>query len=294
MMSERWQLRRQLLATVLGLGLAATIGVTAGFAQDDGATPEAPASTDEQPAAPAMDAESVAAVITGASDAISAVQADRDAVDGQTDLTTVDQLLAQATSLRDQARSAADGGDTATALGYASAAVATAQAAERLLHAQLTDYGLPSQQAGTSRLLVDVYYQVQELTNQATADASVDVSFYVTTAQALYTAAHDQYTNGLYAQSAQTALVASQVARIGDMMYAVSQGGTGFGLWSVGGDVEMNGPRVEVREFDGPGMRGAPGDVRGDTVVVGPRGEFDLLPDDSGQDLPVTVPEPVF
>ena len=92
---------------------------------------------------------------------------------------------------------------------------------------------------------------------------------------------------------AESAAILHYVARIGDMLYAVSDGSMGFGVRPIGGDFQVIGPGFDVvgPEFD---LHGGPGDVRGDGFVIERHDDFDLLPDDAGQDLPVTVPDPVF
>ncbi|MEA2529715.1 MAG: hypothetical protein QOG89_1359, partial [Thermomicrobiales bacterium] len=96
-------------------------------------------------------------------DTIATVQRDRDSVAGTADLAAVDDLLAKATKLRDAGKATLDGDDVSAAPRQLLAAHGAAMAAESLLRAQLSDYGLPSQQAAASRTLVAAYNHIDEI-----------------------------------------------------------------------------------------------------------------------------------
>lgn len=239
--TNRTPLTRRLLAVALGAGLLTLTGVTAGVAQDADATPAAitadatPAAITAEPAAqatpgassatlpatasrplPAAAKEQAALLVQDATDAIAVVQRDRDAVRDTADLQVVDQLLGAATTLRDQAHAAIAANDASQSGRLAIAAAETARAASGLIEAQLATYGLPSQQAGASRLLLSAYYHIQEATDRTEGDpaSSTDAAKLVATAQALYKTAYDLYGGGVHAQAMGTADVAARLAGI--------------------------------------------------------------------------------
>jgi hypothetical protein len=267
--------RRRVVAGALGAGLVATAGLRFAGAQEDDATPDA---TDE--ATPAVgvggvqgedEAAEVTDAIARADAAIAAAQADRDAVAGQIDTQTIDQLLGQATTLRDRAQTASDGGDAVQAWRLARAAAATADAAGELVAAQLITAGLPSQQAPASRILAEAFDAIDEV-GQETADAGdADVDFYVTTAQSLYQSAFDLYGGGAYGQAARTARVAARLAGIGAFLAAPADE-VDFG------DERGRGRRGGGRD-GGPGFGGDHDEDEGQ---------------DEDQEAPVEVPEPTF
>jgi hypothetical protein len=273
--------RRRIVAGTLGAALVATTGLGIAGAQDDEATPDADETTDsatpdsgvggvqtDEETDAADDLDRATAAVEQATAAIATVQADRDAVAGQIDALTVDALLAQATALRDRAQTAADGGDAGEARRLARAAGAMAKAAGDLVAAQLVTAGLPSQEAPASRVLAAAFETVQVVTEETAAATDADVTFSVTTAQALYQTAFDLYGAGAYGQAAGTARVASRLARIGAFLAD---------------------PTAE--DDDGPGGRRG-GQRDGFAGRDGGPGDDDGPEDD--QDAPVTVPEPSF
>ena len=320
---------KRLIAGALGIGLATAVGVSAGIAQDDPATPVAGSNTTpaaESPPAPddfgAAEQEALDAFIERATTELDAVQADRAAADGQTDLANVDALLAQATALRDQAQSAADAADQEQTFVLAAAAVHTAHAAQGLIEAQLSDYSLPSHEARASQTLAAAFAAIDALgteteTDSADTSEAIDTSFYITTAQDLYTAAYDQFQAGQYASAAKTARIAVAVGQTANLLRM---------------EISMGPGRLEIRgDFPG-GMRGGPGGERrgrldhgdgepwflpgggdeGHFAIELPGFGFAIGPDGMGQDIhqfpapwdqkgneqttnePVTVPEPTF
>ncbi|MGH2558641.1 MAG: hypothetical protein ACRDJH_06225 [Thermomicrobiales bacterium] len=222
-------LRHRIAGGAIGLCLAATLGVAGTFAQESEATPEAETTpavedsvTEESPAAPefevAPEAETrMVEQIQAVSDTIEAVRADRDAA-GEIDATIVDQLLDRATSLLDAARQSLDGGESLDAPRQTMAAQSAAMAAEALVRAQLSNYGLPSQQAGASRTLDTAYRQVKASTERMQESTDEGVTFFVTTAQELYRQAFDLYNAGTYAQATETARVAASLGQIAETL----------------------------------------------------------------------------
>jgi hypothetical protein len=264
--------RRRVLAGALGAGLLAVASIGIAGAQDEGATPEA--SDETTPAAgvggvEGDEATEAAEAIERASAAIASAQADRDAVAAQIDVQAVDQLLAQATDLRDRAQAAADAGDADEARRLAHAATETAKASGDLVAAQLVSAGLPSQQAPASRILADAHETIQEAIAETAEAADADVDYFLATAQTLYQTAFDRYGSAAYGQAAGTARVAARLARIAEGL--AGEDGFGFGAGrGPGGRDGAEGP--------GRGRRSAPGQDD----------------DDDAQDEPVTVPEPTF
>jgi hypothetical protein len=216
----------QLLGGAVGTCLAAAIGVSAVVAQEATPTPSAsatPSATTGQPPNPefggtAEEKTALAEAVQRVSDTIAAVQKDRDAAAGKTDLGTVDALLAQAGKLRDEAKAALQTADVSKAPRQLLVANEEAMAAEALIRAQLAAYGLPSQQAGASRTLVAAYNVIDEVSGRTASTTDQDSASLVTTAQGLYKAAYDLYNAGTYAQAAGTAEVAARVARLADVL----------------------------------------------------------------------------
>ena len=273
--------RRRLVVGALGAGLATATVVQIVRAQVDTGTPEA--SPDDSTAGSASTAttDRATTAIAWATETITAVQDDRDTVASQIDATTVDALLAQATGLRDRAQQEADGGTEDDALRLAFAAWGTAHTAGDVIKAQLTYAGLPSQDAPSSRILAKAHEMIQAVTDETASATDTDVTFAVSTAQALYTSAYELYTGGAYAQAAATARAGTGLARVG---WFLASGGKRFGT----GD-RRDGEMRDI--FGGPGGPGGmdrggmglPGQIIGDGDAEGvERGE------------PVTVPEPEF
>lgn len=240
------------------------------------------------------------------------MRADREAA-GDVDAATVDQLLERATGLLDAARQALDGGDAQEAPRQMTAARATAMTAEALLRAQLSDYGLPSQQAGASRTLDTAYRQIKDSTER-TADATDEnVTFLVTTAQALYQQAYDLYNAGTYAQAAETARVGAALGHIAGML---SGDGFAFEQATFEGSVGMregHAGAAEARAGESKAHEGVAGGEFHDAergvvieeavpgtgaVIVEPwffGGEVvPAIPSDFSTESPIAVPEPEF
>ena len=119
------------------------------------------------------------------------------------------------TTLRDRAQTASTGADDALTLRLARAAVATARAAGDLIEAQLTAYGLPSQQTRASEILAAAFETIEAVSTDVAGATDADVATAITIAQQLYQSAYDLYNAGTYAQAAKTAQVAVRVARTG-------------------------------------------------------------------------------
>lgn len=202
--SPRAGLNRRAVMAAAAAGLA-TAGASTGFlrlasAQDDAATPAAEA-TDATPAtstSPESDTSRVSTIIERARAEIAAVEADREAVADQIEAATVDEVLSQASLLVDEAQAGLDGGDPDAAMRLAAGSWRTAEAGRDLIVAQVSYAGLPSQQAAASRVLAQAYERIDTV---ATATATADVGFYVTTAQAVYQVAYEQYAASAWAQA---------------------------------------------------------------------------------------------
>jgi TolA-binding protein len=305
----------RLLGGAVGTCLAAAIGVSAVVAQEATPTPSAsatPSATTEQPPQPgfggtAEEKTALAEAVQKVSDTITAVQKDRDAAAGKTDLGTVDALLAQAGKLRDQAKASLQTDDVSKAPRQLLVANQAAMAAEALIRAQLTDYGLPSQQAGVSRTLVAAFNEIDEVTGRTASTTDQDAASLVTTAQALYKAAYDLYNAGTYAQAAGTAEVAARVARLADVLTsdvvtvpgpgAGVEGGPPKGRRGDGfGPVQVV-PGVEI----GPGGPGPDANapsrsivIEGPRVEIGGAGGLDDAGGDFSSETPLEVPAPNF
>jgi TolA-binding protein len=273
--------RRGVLGGALAAGLM-TVGI-AGFAgaQSTTGTPAAsPAETPDTESDDTIDARTeetddiasrVEEEIEQASNVITSVTADRDAVISQLEPETIDELLDQATSLLDSARDAADAEEDEQALRLAWGASATARTARQIIIAQQTYAGLPSQEAAASRVLANAHEAITTVIEEVDTAGDTDVSFYVTTAQELYENAYARYTSEAYAQAAAKAKAATELAWI-PLVLTDTEGGFGSHIGRrVGPD---HGPRGG---FNGP----APGPDR------------DRL-SGSKEDEPVTVPEPNF
>ena len=228
--SHWWHVTAAIVVAVLALSLVTT-GV---MAQDeatppaeatpppgDSSSPEEPATADAQrPGATAAEKARLAADIQSLTDVIALAQADRDAVASLIDPVEVDGLLAKATELRDAAQATLATDDVSTAPQVILAGMQAATAARALLEAELSAYGLPSQQGHTSHVLVGAYYAIDEATELAGAETDANAVYFVETAQRLYARAYEQYNAGAYAQAERTALVAQQVAVIGGLLLA--------------------------------------------------------------------------
>jgi hypothetical protein len=272
--------RARLLGAAVGTCLVTAIGISGALAQEATPTPggEAtpPAQTGQaQPNHPASAAArtALAEQLQQVTDTITIVQKDRAAVTSG-DLAAVDDLLAKAAKLRDDAKTTLAGDDVSAVPQQLLAAHGAAMAAEGLLRAQLSDYGLPSQQAGASRTLVAAYNQIKEISDRVSAANNAHAKDFATTAQNLYKTAYDRYNAGAYAQAAGTADVAARVAGIADILtnpVTVTAPGNGSA------EASPNGPNVVI-VGPGPGRPGSetkdgrPGEsgLQGPSVQAGP------------------------
>ena len=276
--------RRRMVAGTLGAVLATAAIFQIGRAQTQTGTPEASpsasTSTDSSNQESDRSTERATAAIAWATETITDAQGDRDAVAAQLDATTIDALLTQATALRDRAQQAVDGGDSAEAVRLALTAGSTAEAASDLIVAQLTYPGLPSQQARASRVLSRGYEAVQMATDETSTSTDTDVTFSITTAQAVYASAYELYTGGSYAQAMATARAAHRLAHTA-LLQTMSFGDGGLGdpdrVW-----LGEAGDDVGSQRGSSPGRR---------RVVEPGDGFFEGDPE---SDEPVTVPEPEF
>lgn len=280
--------RRRMIAGTAVAGVATAFGATIAFAQSDDSTPAADSSTTTEAGTPAVGGETETTngdatdILARVDEEIAAVQADRDAAGSRADLTTVDELLTQASGLRDKAHAATDADERRR---LARAALATARAAGNLIEAQLSAYGLPSQQAPASRILANANERIVALGDEITAGADADADAALASAQQLYTVAYDAYNAGTYSQAAKTARVAEQLAQVAAFLSGAEVKGDmgGFGR----GERGIN----RLPGNGGPGGRnngGAPGSRDDDT---------DSAPDDeqdANSNEPVEVPSPDF
>ncbi|MBA2277662.1 MAG: hypothetical protein H0W06_07835 [Chloroflexia bacterium] len=277
--------RRRLIAGTLGAGLATTTLFQIGSAQNQGATPEASPSantgtgTDER--ADDRSTERATTAIEWASGTITTVQTDRAAVATQLDATTIDTLLTQAVTLRDRAQQATDGGDTSEAVRLSLAASATAEAGGDLIVAQLTYPGLPSQQARSSRVLAGVYDALKMVSDETAASTNTDVTFSVTTAQAIYATTYDLYTGGAFARATASARASRRLTHAVLLLTASIGAGGPVTLRHESLGHELDGPDGRGHRRGHPGRPLMPGD--------GPFHEADAVSDE-----PVSVPEPEF
>lgn len=219
----RW---RQAAGAVGVTGFAFSMATTGVMAQED-ATPaagtppaiEQPAVQSPEGGATAVEKTRLAEAIQGLTDTIALVQADRAAVSSQIDAMEIDGLLTKATELRDAAQVTLQTDDVSTAPQSIMAATQAASAAQALIEAQLSGYGLPSHQGQTSHVLVQAYYAIDEATALTTKDADANAAFFLETAKRLYATAYEQYNAGTFAQAERTAQVALQVAQIGTVLH---------------------------------------------------------------------------
>ncbi len=266
--------RRSALAGLAGAGLAAALGVTLGKAQES--TPGALAT----PQAETTTGNAVDALLQKLDSIIARVKTDRDAVSSTIDVSVVDQLLTKATALRDQvARTSI--ADSEPAYELAHAAVALARAAAAAIQAELSDYGLPSQQVRTSRIVAAAHGTITEIGDLVSSSVDANVTEMISLAQQLYQTAYDAYNAGTYAKAAPMARAASEVAFAAALASGIAPGRFArewHGLGPVGGS-------------SGRGMRGG----KGGEKFWRMEGDRSHLPDWGGPDEtgePVEVPEP--
>jgi hypothetical protein len=231
MSGSRWK-GAATLVTVSGI--AFTIATSGALAQDDAvvATPAAESSVENAtpPAiaangAGAFDKAQLTESIQQLTDVIAVVQKDRDSVANTIDLTEIDALLAKATELRDSAKATLQTDDVSTAPQAIFTGLQSAGAAHGLIKAGVEAYGLPSQQAHASRVLVQAYYAIDEITSGLKPDADANATFFAETAKRLYSNAFELYNAGTYTQAEQTAAVAQQVATIGSPEFEIATSG---------------------------------------------------------------------
>jgi len=185
--------RRALLGSVAGTTAMALVGVGVVGAQS--ATPSATASTTRQ-----------TKVSQRLTELIASVKTDRDAVAGGIDPTMVDRLLGLASDWQGLATSANAGsgssnGESTGALRLLAASGLAVLAAREEIVAQLSVFGLPSQEAHVSTMLAATYDEITAARAGITGANDANASEALTSAQDLYTAAHDAYTAKRYAQA---------------------------------------------------------------------------------------------
>lgn len=226
----------------------------------------------------------------GAADAITLVRKDRDAVASKIDVTTVDRILAVATTLQSQSSSATSREQ------LASAAETTAWSARDMIEAELSVYGLPSQQIAASQNLADLHASIVAAGKTVATVKNPEATSLLTISQQLYTSAYDQYGASMYAQSEKTGDAASGLADAIDELLGTSDSGTaGSNDTSTGtptenpedgsSDSEQNGQNGD-RQSDSGSDRS---DGGGDGENQGQKGSD--LPDPTA---PVDVPAPLF
>ncbi len=270
--------RRSVLAGAAGVGLATALGATLGKAQES--TPVPGSST--TPSAGGTTEGATPTLLQRIDDVIAQVQADRDAVSSSIDVTLVDQLLAKASAFRDQVASATTLTDVET-FQQAHAAISLARAASAVIVGELSNFGLPSQQARTSRVVAAVHGAITQISDLASNAPDTNVTETLSIAQQLYQSAYDAYNAGTYAKAGALARAAGSTAEAAAL--AAGLDGGKFGRQKRGFGPE-----------DGPE---GPGFGKG-----GRRGDRRRWPDESGNDegenadetnqTPVEVPAPTF
>lgn len=169
---------------------------------------------------------------------ISAVKADRDAVAGKIDATMVDRLLALATDLQATSGSAATPAAGTPSSGTASAtqsspmrdlaaAGITASAAREEILAQLSGFGLPSQQAPVSKMLAATFETITTEGAEIKTANNANATSALTTAQDLYTAAHDAYGTKLYARAGRHDVAARRMVEVAKVLTGKGKSGKG-------------------------------------------------------------------
>lgn len=209
----------------------------------------------------------------GAADAITLVRKDRDAVASKIDVTTVDRILAVATTLQSQSSSATSREQ------LASAAETTAWSARDVIEAELSVYGLPSQQIAASQNLADLHASIVAAGKTVATVKNPEATSLLTISQQLYTSAYDQYGAGTYAQSEKTGDAASGLVDAIDELLGTSDSGT-----TGGNDTQGDGKRNDGGNSSGTST-GTPAenleDGSSDAEQNGQNGD---RPSDSGSD----------
>jgi len=281
-------------------GAALTMATSGALAKDtkvatpttESGSPEAGTAEAIQPATPANGANAIdkarlSESIQQLTDAITAVQQDRDAVASQIDVTEIDLLLAKATELRDAATATLQSDDVSTAPQSIVNGLQTAQAAQGLIEAGVSDYGLPSQQSRTSRVLVQAYYAIDEALSTTAGSTDTNAAFFSDSAKRLYGAAYELYNSGVYAQAERTAAVAQQVAMIGSTKVSISTFDSAApGMTVEGGAVDVQPGTKAEPGFSVNGGKSFPADVppAESTTPGAPRSRVvELTPFDGGE-----------
>jgi hypothetical protein len=174
----------------------------------------------------------------GAAGAIASVKKDRDAVASKIDVTTVDRILAVATTLQSQSSSATTSSATSREQ-LASAAETTAWSARDVIEAELSAYGLPSQQIGVSQVLADLHGSIVVAGKTVASAKNPGATSLLTISQQLYTSAYDQYGAGTFAQFEKTGDAAAGLTDAIDELLGTSDSGTTGGNDNQG-DGEQN------------------------------------------------------
>jgi len=146
---------------------------------------------------------------------VALVGADRAAIATTVDVTTVDQLLGVANDLLNQAGSAVPADDAATeqAARLAISAGLIALGARSTLVAELSDFGLPSQQAPASRRLAATHAWLTDALDAITTPGVTDAATALQFAQDLYAASYTDYTAGRYDQAKHRDQATNQLLR---------------------------------------------------------------------------------
>lgn len=270
--------RRSVLAGAAGVGLATALGATLGKAQESTPVPGSLTT----PSAGGATEGAATTLLQRIDDAVARVQADRDAVSSSIDVTLVDQLLAKAAAFRDQVAGATTLTDI-QAFQQARAAISLARAASAAIVGELSNFGLPSQQARTSRVVAAVHGAITEISDLVSSSTDTNVTDVLSLAQQLYQSAYEAYNVGTYAKAVALARAAGSTAEAATLatgLYGgkLSRQGRWFG--------PEDGP-------DGPGW--GKGRRRGDRRnLPGLPGSDESDSEDDTRETPVEVPAPNF
>ncbi|MER3437796.1 MAG: hypothetical protein C4346_09545, partial [Chloroflexota bacterium] len=127
-----------------------------------------------------------------------------------------------ASALRAQVASATTQTDVET-FQQAHAAISLARAASAVIVGELSNFGLPSQQARTSRVVAAVHGTITEIGDQVSSSADTTVPETIALAQQLYRAAYEAYSAGTYAKAgalARAAVSAAQATALAAGLYS--------------------------------------------------------------------------
>lgn len=206
--------RRVLLGGVVGTAAVTLVG--AGVVRAQSATPSAAASTTR-----------LTNLSERVAELIASVKADRDTVAGGIDVAMVDRLLALANDWQGLAASPSNtgsgsgGGEQTGAFRLLAAAGLAALAAREEIVAQLSAFGLPSQETHVSTMLTTTYDAITAASAGITSANDSNAADALTSAQDLYTAAHDAYTAKRYAQAARHDRSARRMLRSAQILIGV-------------------------------------------------------------------------